>query len=102
VRSLYEAINQEVRGLQEYYESKAQRRIRALLDVLAVVGLPTVLLNGLFIFDLVTPTELAVHPVRYEGFRFHWDLWPQFAGYAAGLYGLALAIWWFCQRLGRD
>jgi hypothetical protein len=84
---------EEVRGLQKYYEAKAQRRIRALLVVLTVVGLPTVLLNGLFTFDLVTPTGPGIAPVSYEGFQYHRRLWLPFAGYAVGMYGLTFLVW---------
>jgi hypothetical protein len=104
VCSLYDAISAEVKGLQEYYEGKAQRRIRAVLDTVAFFGLPTVLLNTMFFSKLVTFMSLsdAKSNKSLEVLKFRPDLLLPGLKYVIGVYGLAALFWWSWRRFGRE
>jgi hypothetical protein len=93
---LYEAISGEVRGLQEFYEGKAQRRIRALLDVLAFVGIPTAILNGLLFKHLIN------FDTTTQQFTFIGEGWKLIAGIAGVVYITAAVAWWCWKRIGKD
>jgi hypothetical protein len=96
VRTLYETINSEVRGLQAFYEGKAQRHVRGLLDFVAFVGLPTTILNGLFFRHLLEFDE------KSKRFIFIPERWKQFAYIAGVVYPMVAVAWWCWKRLGKD
>lgn len=85
VLALYEAISEEVRELQEYYERKSERRIGTLLNFLAFVGLPASLLIELFSNALLKQAS-----------------WLQFGLSAGVVYAVAGIVWWLWNRWGRE
>jgi hypothetical protein len=85
VRSLYESVGDHVRDLQEYYEAKAERRTRSLLDFIAFFGLPAAILAPLFGAGLISNTT-----------------WPVFLGVAVPAYALFGIGWYVWRRTSRS
>ena len=93
VKSLYESVSNEVQELQEYYESKAQRRVNTLLNFLTFVGLPAGILSQLYGGVLVKQDG---GPLIYNR-----EAWIQFGVVTLCVYALSGFIYLLWKRYWR-
>lgn len=104
VETLFESVGDEVKQLREHYEDKAQRRLSALVNFIAFVGLPAGVLSqvfgGVMIQELSDADQamspfLGVVPRFWNRVGYNASAWKHF------LWALALsaAFSWIIYRL---